>query len=191
MVDGLHVLGYSIHELAKNYVEVLNRAELCGLTFKPSKVVVCPRNVKLFGWELRDHVWHPTSHTTSSLVNATKPVTVKQMRSFLGSFKQLSASLPNYAKTIHGLEQIVAGRASADRISWTPQLEETFSQAKKLAAHPKGVAEPRPEDQLFTYSDYSAEYRAVGGRLVIHRKQPDCSIQEIIGGFYSVILDKH
>ena len=83
MADGLHVLGSTIQELAQNYVEVLNRAELCGLTFKPSKVIVCPRNIKLFGWELRDHVWHPTAHTISALVNAPRPITVKQMRSFL------------------------------------------------------------------------------------------------------------
>ena len=191
MADGLHVLGNSVQELAKNYVEVLNRAELCGLTFKPSKVIVCPRDIKLFGWELKGHVWYPTSHTTSALVNAVKPVTIKQMRSFLGSFKQLSSSLPNYAAVIHDLELLVANCASAERISWTTDLEETFNQARKLAAHPKGVAEPRPQDQLFTYSDYSAENRAVGGRLVIHHKQPDGSIQELIGGFYSAILDKH
>ena len=153
MADGLHVFGNTVHELATNYVEVLNRAELCHLTFKPSKVIVCPRNIKLFGWELRGHTWYPTTHTTSALVNAPKPVTVKQLRSFLGSFKQLSASLPNYAVTIHSLEQIVAGKSSAERLIWTDDLNEAFENAKALAAHPQGVAEPRPQDKLLTYSD--------------------------------------
>ena len=191
MADGLHILGNSVQELARNYVEVLNRAEKCGLTFKPSKVVVCPKNIRLFGWELKGNMWFPTSHTTSALVNAAKPNTVKQMRSFLGSFKQLSSSLPNYASTIHNLEQIVANRSSAEHLIWTPKLEASFLQAKQLAAHLKGVAEARPEDQLYTYSDYSAEKRAVGGRLVIHRKMPDGTTKELIGGFYSVVLDKH
>ena len=191
MADGLHVLGNSIQELAENYVEVLNRAERCGLTFKPSKVIVCPRRIILFGWELRDHVWYPTEHTTSALVNAPKPSTIKQMRSFLGSFKQLSATLPRYAETIHSLEQLVGGRASAEKIVWTDDLQKSFSEAKQLAANPMGIAEPRPEDQLFTYSDYSADNRAVGGRLVIQRKQPDGSIATLIGGFFSTILDKH
>ena len=53
MVDGLHVLGDTIPQLCQNYCEVLSRAETCGLTFKPSKVIICPRNIKLFGWELR------------------------------------------------------------------------------------------------------------------------------------------
>ena len=42
MADGLHVLGTSIEELVQNYTEVLHRASLCNLTFKPSKVIVCP-----------------------------------------------------------------------------------------------------------------------------------------------------
>ena len=149
MADGLHILGNTVLELAKNYTEVLNRAEKCALTFKPSKVIICPRNITLFGWELKGNTWYPTSHTTSALVNAPKPNTVKQMRSFLGSFKQLSASLPDYALVIHQLEQIVANRASAERISWSPELETAFVNAKNLAAHPQGVAEPRPQDQLF------------------------------------------
>ena len=84
------------------------------------------------------------------------------MRSFLGSFKQLSSSLPGYAATIHCLEQLVGGRASAEKINWTEELLSAFSNAKNLAAHPHGIAEPRLEDQLYTYSDYSGENRAVG-----------------------------
>ena len=137
MADGLHVLGESIQELAINYTEVLNRTELCGLTFKPSKVIICPLNIKLFGWELRNQVWYPSAHTVSSLVDAPKPVTVKQLRSFLGSFKQLSASLPGYAVTVHHLEQTVANKASAERINWTEELDKAFTNAKALAAHPK------------------------------------------------------
>ena len=191
MADGLHILGDSVTDLASNYAEVLARSEECGLTFKPSKAVVCPRTINLFGWVLKDHVWYPTGHTTSALVNAPEPLTVKQMCSFLGSFKQLSSSLPGYAKVIHCLEQLVGGRASAEKIVWTDTLRSAFTEAKQLASHPKGIAEPRPEDQLYTYSDYSAESRAVGGRLVIHRKQTDGSITELIGGFFSVIVDKH
>ena len=58
---------------------------------------------------------------------------------------------------LHSLEQVVAGKASAERVIWTEDLDNSFENAKKLAAHPHGVAEPRPEDKLSTNSDYSAE----------------------------------
>ena len=54
MADGLHVLGDSVQDLAKNYVEVLNRSENCGLTFKPSKVIVCPKTLSYLDGSLRE-----------------------------------------------------------------------------------------------------------------------------------------
>ena len=190
MADGLHALGDSIPELLSNYEEVLRRADLSNLTFKPSKVIVCPRNINLFGWSLKDQEWFPTPHTMSALVNAVPPKTVKQLRSFLGSFKQLSASLPNYASTIHDLERVAAGKKSAEKIIWTDSLSSCFEAAKRLAASPVGIAEPRPDDFLQTYSDYSAETKAVGGRLIIIRKLPNGETQQLVGGFFSVVL-KH
>ena len=83
-------------------------------------------------------------------MHAAKPTTVKQLRSFLGSFKQLSASLPNYAKVVHSLEQIVAGKSSAEKVNWTTDLDKSFEEAKQLAGNPQGVAEPRPQDKLST-----------------------------------------
>ena len=86
---------------------------------------------------------------------------------------------------------MVAGKASAERLVWTDEHSEAFNKAKALASHPRGIAEPRPQDQLFTYSDYAAETRAVGGRLVIVRTNSDGSKSELIGGFYSAVLDRH
>ena len=45
MADGLHVLGDSIAQLVSNYEEVLCRSDACNLTFKHSKVTVCPKNI--------------------------------------------------------------------------------------------------------------------------------------------------
>ena len=49
MADGIYVLGQTLEELHENFQEVLLRARLCGLTFKPSKIVIAPVNTILFG----------------------------------------------------------------------------------------------------------------------------------------------
>ena len=51
--------------------------------------------------------------------------------------------------------------------------------------------EPRPTGTLRTYSDYSAESKAIGGRLIIIKPQPDGSTKELVGGFFSAVLSKH
>ena len=81
MVDGLYVLDDTLEELEDNFVEVLARAELCGFTFKPSKVIIAPHETVIFGWKKVGKGWTPTSHVVSPLIKADPPQTVKQARS--------------------------------------------------------------------------------------------------------------
>ena len=55
------------------------------------------------------------------------------------------------------MQSSVAGKKSAEKIIWTQQLEDSFVAPKQLAANPTGITEPRPDDHLRTYLDYSAE----------------------------------
>ena len=192
MADGLHVLGQTVEEVTLNYIEVLNRAENAGFTFKPSAVIICPRNITLFGWDLKGTVWQPTAHTISALVNAPKPVTVNQLRSFIGAFKQISSCIDGYGTALHNLDKVVGGRASKERLQWTEELTAAFDKARSMASHPEGIVEPRPSDQIHTYSDWSESNRAVGGRLMIHRTDQSTGEVKILnGGYYSSILNKH
>ena len=189
IADSLYPAGDTYEELADSYEEALRRADLCGLHFKPGKVIICPREAVLFGWKLTGTEWKPTTHTTSALVAAKPPSTVNGLRSFLGSFKQFAECVPKYAVTLHDLEQLVGGRASAERIQWTDDNLRKFEQAKLAAADVNGVHVPKPDDQLHTYSDYSEDGRAVGGRLEIIRTI-DGKETKLLGGYFSVILDK-
>ena len=189
IADSIFPVGDSYEELAVNYEEALRRADLSGLTFKPGKVVICPRKTVLFGWELDGTEWKPTAHTTSALSTADRPTTVKGLRSFLGAFKQFTDCVPGYAKTLHRLEQLVGGRPSTERIEWTDENIKVFERAKVAAADIHGVHVPRPSDQLQTFSDYSAEHRAVGGRMLIIRTVDGKEVK-LHAGYFSVILDK-
>ena len=51
MADGLFVLGQTLEDLFANFTEVLLRARLSGLTFKPSKIIITPVNTILFSWQ--------------------------------------------------------------------------------------------------------------------------------------------
>ena len=189
IADSLFPTGDSYEELALNYEETLRRALLSGLTFKPDKVTVCPTRTILFGWELNKGEWKPTIHTTSALVNAVQPSTIKGLRSFLGAFRQFAECVRDYARILHGLEQLVGGRTSLEKIVWTKESSALFESAKCAAGSIVGTFVPRPSDTLHTYSDYSADARAVGGRMVINRVV-DGVLRELHGGYFSVILDR-
>ena len=138
MADGLFPLGDSHEELLRKYVETLERADKAGLTFKPSKTHISPRKSTIFGWSLEDGKWSPTPHVISSLTRASRPTTIKQMRSFCGAVKQLPPCLPKYAELLHPLEKIIGSKASAERVSWNDDLEKAFTNIKKAISKNAG-----------------------------------------------------
>ena len=190
VADSLYPLGDDIHELLENYEEVLRRAHQAGFSFKPSKVIIAPQKSVIFGWNVERGLWTPTDHVISALARAELPTTIKQLRGFLGSFKQLSDCIPRYATLLTSLEMMVGGRASAERIEWSKENVDIFEKAKEAAAKPQGVITPHPDDQLITYSDYSMSHDAVGGRMIVREKNKDGSTTDKLVGFFSAML-KH
>ena len=115
---------------------------------------------------------------------------MKQLRSWIGSFKQLSACIRNYSVPLAKLEKLIGSdKPSALNIQWTPELEEDFHSAKQMIKNLEEVYTPRPDDRLQTYSDFSAEKNAVGGRLIIVRTV-DGKEMRLNGGFFSARLNK-
>ena len=183
--DGLYVGGDNLEEVFVNLTEVFTRLRNSGMTIKPSKLVICPRSVTLFGWKLTDGGWSPLPHKVSPLKDTPLPKTVKMLRSFLGSYKQLSSCIAEYAVTLSPLEKIVGGKSSAENINWTEELTSTFNKAKESLKHLDSVHIPKPTDQIITYSDFSQSNSAVGGRMEIKRTLPDGKIKFFHGGFFS------
>ena len=191
MADGLYIVANTAQDLFNNFKTVLSRARYAGLTFKPKKIIVAPRETVLFGWRKCDEGWRPTEHTISPLKSAEEPVTTKQLRSFLGSFKQLTECVKNYAILLSPLEQAVAGKASADRVNWTEDLKKSFQAAKDALENIDTIFVARPTDKLDIYTDYSAGAKAIGGRLLITRETKEGTTEKLLGGHFSCKLNNH
>ena len=183
--DGLFIGGSTMQELLNNLQEVFERTRNCGFTLKPSKIIINPQKIVIFGWVRNKGGWEPTEHTISPLLRAELPNTIKQLRSFLGAIKQLSPCLENYAITLSPLEKIAAGKGSSETINWTQTLRNQFDAAKQLLSNVQTYYTPAPDDILHTYSDWSQSNGAVGGRLELHRLMEDGQYRKLHGGFFS------
>ena len=183
--DGLFVGGESMQELYTNLEEVFNRTRNCGFTLKPSKIIINPKKLTLFGWIRDNGAWYPTEHTTTPLLKAEPPKTIKQLRGFLGAYKQISPCIKDYAIKLAPLERVAAGRGSAEVIVWSDTLLTTFGEVKQSLNKLESFHTPHPDDILHTYSDWSQSHGAVGGRMEILRKQEDGSVDRLNGGFFS------
>ena len=153
--DRLFVGGDTLDGLYNNLKEVFHRARNCGFTLKPSKVIINPQRLVLFGW-IRDRgAGRPTNPTLTPLVRAELPKTVKQLRGFLGAFKQLSQCIKNYAVILSPLEKLCAGKGSLEQIVWTDILIKQFEQAKSSVNSIQTFDIPILNDVLHTFSDWS------------------------------------
>ena len=170
MADGLFILADTVSDLYKNFRTVLERAKKAGLTFKPKKIIIAPKETVLFGWRKSNDGWHPTEHTVSPLTLAEEPSTVKQMRSYLGSYKQLTECISDYAVLLHPLEQLVAGKDSVEKIVWNKELSDAFVKVKESLKDIKTIFVAKPTDKLDIFTDYSESSKAIGGRLLITRE---------------------
>ena len=188
MADGLYVLSDTQEEMVENLREVMSRIKLSGLTIKPSKLEVCPKATVLFGWRMNDNEWLPTSHTTSALGKAELPRTAKQLRGWLGAFKQFSQCVPKYSSLLSGLEKLHSGIQSKDPITWTDETKKLFEEAKQATSKVEAITTPRPSDRLHSYSDFSQEACAVGGRMILKREEDGKEVTRLVG-YYSAQLD--
>ena len=170
IADQIYVLGKTLDDLLDNFKEVLSRAKNANLTFKPSKIVICPQSTVILGWKKSKNEWSPTNHVLSPLAQAEPPSTVKKMRGWLGAYRQVAKTIPNHAAAIQCFEKLVGGKNSKDRIIWSPDLLAKFDKAKETVATSKPITYPRSEDTLQIYSDWSQDADAVGGRIVIVRQ---------------------
>ena len=169
VADNLITGGNTPEEAAKNYELILKLCHHCGLTFKATKTIICPKQVNILGKVWNQGNLSPSSHLMSTITNVSFPVTVKQMRSFTGSVKQMKDNIKDYHLLLHPLERVVAGRKSAEKITWTDALRDAFNKVKKVAADPDILVLPRPTEKLVIYPDWSDEHQAGAAPLYVRR----------------------
>ena len=166
----------------------MRRVRLAGLTVKPSKLEVAPSSTILFGWQVKDNCWTPASHTTSALSKAALPKTAKQLRGWLGAFKQFSACVPKYSSLLSGLEKLHAGVQSNNLIKWMEEDIKKFDEAKAATNKVEAITTPCPSDKLHSYSNFSQDAEAVSGRMILKRKVGKEEITRLVG-YFSAKLD--
>ena len=68
--------------------------------------IICPKQVNILGKVWNQGKLSPSSHLMSTIAHVSPPVTVKQMRSFTGSVKQIKYNIKDYHLLLHPLEKV-------------------------------------------------------------------------------------
>lgn len=170
IADNMFTGGDTPEEAFANFKTILALCANAGITLKAQKTTICPVKINILGRVWQEGTMSPSSHIMSTISKAALPTTVKQLRGFNGSVKQMKDNLPEYYLLLQPLEQATAGKKSADRIVWTSQLRLQYKKVQDAAARPDILAMVRPGDKTIMFPDYSYDHQAGGAPLYVRRE---------------------
>ena len=170
MADDLYCGGKTGKELLSNWREVLIAFHTAGVRLTAPKTIIAPTQALLLGWVWKNGKLEASPHKIAALSKCTRPVTVKDMRSFLGAYKVLSRVIPQCSIFLQQLNRSTSGKVSHQRIEWSDELDRASHRAQKHLESSKVISLPRENDELFivTYGATTMQVR-IGSTLYTRR----------------------
>ena len=142
ILDDMIVTGKSDAEHMANLEEVLRRLHHHGLGVNKSKCEFFKEKITFCGHDIDSDGLHKTTDNTAAMVNAPRPQSVAEVRSFLGLVNYYHKFLPNLATILHPFNQILE---SNYQWNWTDQCEEAFFKVKAMSAGYSVVSQAIPQ----------------------------------------------
>ena len=139
IADDLYCGGNTPEELLHNWSRVLKALQDSNLRLSATKTIVCPCTTNILGWVWSCGKLRASPHKITALSSVSPPPTVQGLRSFVGAYKVLGRVLPSYASLLDPLDQVTAGRASKDKITWSDELLSQFKSAQLHLANCKTI----------------------------------------------------
>ena len=155
--DNLYIMGHSMEETVKRWKLVLDIMVKNNLKLSPKKTSCFPEELDLLGWTKKGKFLIPDVHRQNCLLKAPRPTTVKELRSFLGSYRTFYRCKANMSSLLGSLETVTSDKPSSQKLEWTPRLIEDFEKAKSEIKYLDTIYLPKKEDQLVLTSDYSKQ----------------------------------
>jgi len=143
---------------------VLSIIHEAGLKLKREKCHINQDEVIFLGHVLSQDGVRPTGEHVQALRDFAKPVTVKDVRRFLGMINFYRRFVPEIAEVLAPLHAATAAKAaSLDKVVWDDKLSASFNKAKELLADTAMLHYPAPDVPFEIVSDASGF--AIGGAL--------------------------
>lgn len=151
-VDDLLLAAETAEQCIQATHAVLNRLYEQGFKVNKSKLQVCRREVTFLGRVLSAQGSGLSSQHRTSILQHAKPITVKDMLSFLGLAVFSRNYIPAYAELTRPLREMVrkAGpRELRAKLAWDTETEKAFIDVKSSLSMAADLAKPDYDKQFF------------------------------------------
>ena len=151
---------------------VFQKLREAGLKLQPSKCELFKTSLLYLGHIVSEDGIRTDPKKVEAVLQLPVPVTVTNVRSFLGLTNYYRRFLKGYAKIVRPLTNLISGE-NADKkkalVVWTPECQEAFEQLKKLCTEAPVLAYPYFTKPFKLHID--ACDRGLGA--ILYQDQPD------------------
>ena len=134
-IDDVLITTVDTQEHIKILKAVLTRLRECGLTARPSKCELGSREVSYLGHRIGEGTIRPEEDKMERILQATRPSTKKEVRSFLGLVGFYRRYIPNFSNLALPLTDLTKGR-NPRIVSWDETCEKAFQALKRCFCSP-------------------------------------------------------
>ena len=160
------------------------------LVLNSAKSIVFPKRCVILSWVWELGTLSASSHRIAALSTIDPPTTTKALRSFIGAYKYISRVIRWHSDFVNPLDQIVAGRNTNEKLSWTDEMLVHFRKCQESLSTCKPINIAKPTDQIWIRTDAAQrpETSLVGGLAATLFLVRDG--KTLLGGFFNAPLKK-
>ena len=173
LVDDILVSGMTQEEHDHRLTAVLSRLQKTGLTLNVDKCEINKRSVKFLRQLIDETGVRPDPDKVRAIQKMKPPMTVSELRRFLGMINQQSKFSPSLAEQTKPLRDLLS---SKNQWSWGAVQQNAFESLQKSLSSDQVLA-------LYNASHptvLSADASSYGLVAVLRQKQPDGSLRPIV-----------
>ena len=132
--DNIYIMGHSREETISRWERVLQALEDNNLKLSHKKTSCFPQRLDLLGWIKEGKFLLSDPDRQNILLSCTKPTTIKELRSFLGSYHTFYKCHKQHNMILSPLTKILSQNLSTNqKIEWTLDLVKAFQTAQAAA----------------------------------------------------------
>lgn len=156
-LDDIIVASRNPEEHRNHLRQVFHRLQQFGIAINVGKCVFGVTEVDFLGHHISAEGLAPSPQKVQAIQDCSLPITVKDLRRFLGMVNFYNRFLPNTARNQILLQEAIAGQKKGSKtpIDWTENRKTAFMQLKDDLAKSALLAFPNPSAQFSIQTDAS------------------------------------
>lgn len=155
-LDDILITGSTFEEHKENLEKVLNRLKEAGLTVKPEKCSFFEEEPEYLRHLITREGLKKTDKKIRAIVDAPRPKTVTQVRSFCGMMQYYSKFVPHISQILKPIYNQTKQEHDGE-IKWSIECEKEIRKVKQLIAQDLTLAHYDPNKELVLVTDAASE----------------------------------